>query len=186
MFSNAYLKIAERLDAILNQTTVSSVHGKLQFIALYNNQFQTSNQEHVMPKPAILIQFADADWKTKANGIQQADCLIRLHIGMHNIADDNFYSSTKSEALKVDDYLDIIQEALQGFSAECLGSMKRTKSYHDESHDHIFVQVMEYTASITDDSGNKKKNYIDFNAGLEVEATNIVKPAKDSPYIIEV
>lgn len=183
MYKDAYLNIATQLDAKLNIPSITSIHGRLRFIALFNNQFNTSELEHTLPKPAILIQFSDSEWKSKGKKQQEALTSIKIHVAQHNIADDNFYSDNKDEALKVDAYLDLIHVALQGFSAPGLSGLNRVRSQQDDSHDHIFVQVMEYEGTITDCSADVTQNYIDFNASLEVKEAAVPVITTSSPFI---
>ncbi len=183
MYRDPYLKIATQLDVKLNLTSVTTVHGKLQFIAPYNNQFNSSELEHTLPKPAILIQFSDSDWKSKGKNQQEALTAIKFHVAQHNIADDNFYSADNTEALKIDAYMDLVHVALQGFSAIGLSALNRTRSYQDESHDHIFVHVMEYEAKISDCSADITQNYVDFNAILEVKEDVVPIITTSSPFI---
>ena len=186
MYRDAYINIATQLDAKLNLPSVISEHGELQYIAQFNNQFNTSEEEHVIPKPAILIQFLDSDWKSKGKRQQEALTTIKVFVAQHNIADDNFYSTNKTDALKIDAYMDLVHVALQSFSTTGLGALNRVRSQQDESHDHIFVQVMEYEAKILDCSADVTQNYIDFNADLEVkEAVIPVISKATTPYIVK-
>ncbi len=186
MYANLYLKIAERLDQELNKTAVTAIHGKLDFIARYNNQFDTDDQELAIPEPAILIQFLDTEWKTQSRGIQQGDTLIVLHVGIDSIADDNYYSSNKDKALLIDAYMDLIHKAMQGFQADCSGSLNRISSAEDSNHDHKFVQTMTYKSSITDNTASKAAQLTEKeNVGIEVVREKTIEtPTPVTPYVI--
>lgn len=185
MYANLYLKIAQRLDQELNTAPIIAEHGKLDFIARFNNQFEREDQELAVPKPAILIQFLDTAWSTKSRGIQEGDTLIVLHVGINSIADDNYYSSNRSQALLIDAYMDLVHKAMQGLQADCIGSLDRVSSAEDGNHDHIFVQTMTYKSSIIDNTASKAAQLTEKDVDVTVvREKTIVTPKPATPYVI--
>lgn len=186
MYATPYLQIAERLNQELNKTTVIDEHAKLDFIARFNNQFSREELENAVPKPAILIQFLPTTWTTKGKQLQEGESTIVIHIGMKTIADDNFFSNTKAEALKTDAYVDLVHKALQGFSAPCLGALSRTSSETDEDHSEIFVEKLFYSSVITDASSHSDigKTVVE-NPEIVVEAEAVPAVEQASPYVVQ-
>lgn len=183
MIATSYISIAERLDQELNIQAVVDEHKALRFIALFNNQFTNEAREHAISKPAILIQYLDLLWKDQTNGIQQADAIIRVHIGYHSIADDQYAAFDRDEALKVDGYCDLVHTALQGFSATGLGAMSRIRTSMDESHDHVFVTMMDYACTIKDCSADPRVNLTPTTPGYEVRDEDYTVTPAPTPYV---
>jgi len=185
MYANLYLKIAEKLDQYLNTAPIIADHGKLDFIARFNNQFTSDDQELALSDPAILIQFLDTEWQSKSRGIQEGDTLIVLHVGVNSIADDNYFSDNKDKALLIDAYMDLVHKAMQGFQADCIGSLDRISSAEDANHDEKFVQTMTYKATITDNSASTAAKLTEKKVDVEVvREKTIVTPETSSPYVI--
>lgn len=186
MYALPYLQIAERLNQELNKTAVKTEHGKLDFIARFNNQFSREELENAVPKPAILIQFLPTTWTTKGKQIQEGESTIVIHIGMKTLADDNFFSDTKTDALKTDAYVDIVHRALQGFAAPCLGALSRISSETDEDHSEIFVEKLFYSSVITDASTSTDiGKTIVATPEIVVEAEAVEEVSQDSPYVVK-
>lgn len=145
--------IAGYLAANLNTAALIATYGECKYIAPYNDQFNNEDQEHPISKPAIAIGFPSSDgWETKTSNQQQGDLVISIYVAYHTIADGNFFGSTleKTESMKRFDYLQVVQNLLQGLDLGAAGKLGRTNEFEDANHDHVSVDRIDYLTAVED------------------------------------
>lgn len=145
--------IAGYLATSLNTPEMIAKYGQLKYIAVYNDQFNNEDSEHVIPKPAIAISFPSSDgWETKTNNRQVGDLIISVYIAQHTIADSNYFASEldKAESMKRFEYLQDVQNLLQGLDLGAAGKLSRVFEQEDVNADHVAVDRIDYFTSVED------------------------------------
>lgn len=167
--------IAGYLNSVLNTTAMKAEYGEVMYIAPFNDQFNNEDQEHAIPKPAIAIGFPSSDgWETKTNNQQQGQLLISIYVVFHTIADGNYFASAeeKAKAMKRFDYLQEIQNALQGMNLGAAGTLHRTNEYEDTNHDHVSVDRIDYLTTVEDCLADPSNNYIEITPDWKIVYKN--------------
>lgn len=134
-----YLAVKER---VLQNSSVKHC-------ALFNNQFDNMSEENPFLFPCVFVEFSQLQYVTKSEGYQEADAVIRLHVG---------FESYKTEELEVLDLLDDLHEDLQGFHInDEFTPLDRNFEGQDTNHDNVIVWQMDYDTLLSDNSGNRNK-----------------------------
>jgi hypothetical protein len=141
-------------DKILAETNVKTSR-------LFNSQFENMEGEASFTFPAAFIEFAAIPYVTNAEGGQEAEAMLRIHLG---------YDSLKTESLEVLDLMEAVHVALQRFTPVSDSSrLNRVFEGQDINHDAIAVWLMEYEFTFTDNSGHRNNKLIETTIGeLEV------------------
>lgn len=172
--------IAGYLAAALNTVEMIAKYGDCKYIAVFNDQFNAEQEEHAIPKPAIAIDFPNADnWLTKTNNRQTGDLIISIYVAQHTIADSNYFASAldKEEAMKRFEYLQDIQNLLQGRDLGSAGKLSRTNDFQDINADHISVDRIDYVTTVEDCLSDPENNWIEITADWKI----IYKKPTDRP-----
>lgn len=159
--------IAGYLAEKLNTPEMIAKYGSVDYISVWNDQFNAEDEEHVIPKPAIAIDFPAADgWKTATNNWQTGSLVISVYVAYHTIADSNFFASDleKEESMKRFDYLQDVQILLQGLNLGAAGKLSRTNEYQDTNADHISVDRIDYLTTVEDCLADPDRNLIEIDA----------------------
>ena len=120
----------------------------------FNNQFEQMEESQVLELPAVLIEIAETSWANTSKFQQSGTAIVRIHIGQELYGDFTDGSEFESKALSTFDLPQSIYLALQGFSGSCFSSMTRINSFIDSSYDHLTVDQIEFTTSISDRSAD--------------------------------
>ena len=119
---------------------------------LYNSQFDNMNQEDTFPFPCSFIEFSQLNYITKQEGLQEAEAIIRIHVGDESL---------QREDLSIIEYMEEIHSSLQGYSADNLFTpLNRVFEGQDTNHDNVRVWVMDYETLIYDLSGHRNNKRI--------------------------
>lgn len=125
--------------------------------ALYNSQFDNMDSEDTFSFPCAFIEFTQLQWLTKSEGYQEADAIVRIHIG---------FESLKTEELDVLDLLETIHAKLQGFNVDLLFTpLDRNFEGQDTNHDNVIVWMMDYDTLLSDNSGNRNNKLVKTSIG---------------------
>ena len=124
---------------------------RLRHVRLFNNQFDRMEQEDTFLFPCLFVEFNELEWVQKSRGLQEANALLRLHVG---------FESLETEELDVFDLIDEIQLVLQDFSGECFTAMSRESETQDTDHDNVMVWIMDYATRITDEAGLRRNKLV--------------------------
>lgn len=137
-----YLAVKERLEG---NTSVKHVR-------LFNSQFDEMDNEDTFPFPCVFVEFATLQYLTKAEGLQEADVVLRFHVG---------FESLKTEELEILDLLDDIHEDMQGFAkTDLFTPFDRVFEGQDTNHDNVTVWLMDYETLLSDLSGHRKNKLV--------------------------
>lgn len=149
-----YLAIRAKLEA------TSVKHARL-----FNNQYNKIAQEKPFPFPAAFIQFLELDYTTRGDKSQDAETIVRLHVG---------YDSIKTEDLAVFDLLEEIHQVLQGLElSDDFTPLDRVHEEQDVDHDVISVWLVDYSFKLRDRSAARENTLIKTqlqDVGIEINA----------------
>jgi len=146
MLKELYLDIATKLS-LLKDADDKPV---LKHIELFNNQFMHLAEIKPLSSPCCLIEFTDIPFEQMGGKVQQANTLIRLHIGSHGLQDNKFGSAGHIYTLDHLDLVDTVHNWMSGFNGDGFNSFVRTGLAADQDHDSIIVHVITYRTRVTD------------------------------------
>lgn len=133
-----YMAVKDKLES---NTAVKHVR-------LFNSQFDEMDREDTFPFPCVFVEFTTLQYVTKAEGLQEADAVIRLHVGFESLA---------TEELEILDLIDDIHEDMQGFAkTDLFTPFDRVFEQQDPNHDNVIVWMMDYETLLSDLSGHRK------------------------------
>jgi hypothetical protein len=141
-------------------------------VRLYNSQFDEMDNENTFAFPCAFIEFTQLDWLTKSEGYQEADTVVRIHVG---------FESVKTEELEILDLLETIHSNLQGLhNPEYFTPLDRAFEGQDTNHDNVIVWLLDYDTLLSDNSGNRNLKLVKTTiTDLEVNkdnTTDVTKP----------
>ena len=158
---NAKLNLFEAVKAKLKADVP-----EVKTFRLFNNQFEQEKIESAFLFPAVMLEFADLVYVTKAEGRQEAETLFLLHVG---------YSSLKTEDTAIFTLIQKITASLQGFTVQDLCTpLVRTRELQDANYDRVSVWKLEFSTLLIDDSGNRKNKLVKVTTAPELEITKDV------------
>lgn len=132
-------------EVLLNKTGVEHCR-------LYNSQFDSMEQEDTFPFPCAFIEFAQLDYVTKSEGLQEAETRLRIYVGFESLA---------TEELDILDLMEDIHGDLQGFHQDDLFTpLNRVFEGQDVNHDNVIVWIMDYETLLTDVSGHRNNKLV--------------------------
>lgn len=178
----------DRLDTELNKPDVVKKYGSMDYVSLYNDQFNREEDETAIPLPAVLVEFIDIIWQDQKGGIQVGDAEIKFHIGQESLAGINHRNEHLSKSMLVLEYLELIHTILQGFSTVHFTPLSRINDVQDTDHTNVIAHSVIYKTTITDCSAdpNLKKNettLTDINVTGDVVDQLPTTPSPETPYI---
>lgn len=191
-----YLETKDRLMQWLNTqydtkfpvtAGAKPVSAKLQFIDLYNGQFEllkVAEGIKVLPFkfPAILFEFLDLQCVPRLGMRgQQVNGVLRLHIGQECYADSFMMgavprnSNNQSLALNTLVYLKQIHRVMQNYSSTdmCAG-FDRIAIGQDVNHNNIIVHTLDYSFSYLDNSADPLLNWQTIMSQILVKADKTI------------
>lgn len=115
---------------------------------------------HVIPYPAVLIEFGRWEPKTIGKNVQKGPLIIRFHLLFENFGSSFEGSEDKDQAIAYFDFVEEIHAGLQGFSGEGWTAMERTGEDEDNDHGIIIDTVIEYQTEVSDNSSDKDKDRV--------------------------
>jgi hypothetical protein len=133
----------------------------IKHVAIFNSQFQQMEKEDTFLFPCVFIEFLPLDWTTKAQGLQEAEVVLRLHVGLEALKDND---------TDILDLLETLHEYLQNFNvADLFNPLLRIAEEPDTEHDNVIVWTVDYSTLLSDNSGNKNAKLVKTTiADLEV------------------
>jgi hypothetical protein len=182
MIKYVYQSIIGRLKA-KNTDIAAASYSPITFFDRYKGQYQVpaDRRDFVMTYPAVLIEQVH-DWEENAPDKQQIG---RLSLFIHIVQEDYSMSFDGSEdqtaALGRMDFPDAVNVALMGFKNDKIGFLKRIKTYDDNSATNEIVTIIEYTASLTDDSASEYNKRVDTDpetTTLSIDPVKVVDKIK--------
>lgn len=121
-------------------------------LRLFNNQFENEEKENAFAYPAVFVQFLNLNWIAKPQGLQEADAVIRLHVGFHSL---------ETEEREIFTLIEDIHKAVQSLStAELFGDLNRVNEEQDIDHGNVIVWLADYSTLLTDVSGYRSKDLV--------------------------
>ena len=119
-------------------------------IEVFANQFEKLNREHnnelPLSLPAVLVEFANTEWKTEKNR-QVGDTIITIHIGQNLYSE---YSSQTTDSFKVLDLVQAIYLAIQNEATTISTPFKRKTTrvpFSTEKVSNVVWELMGIEAS---------------------------------------
>lgn len=104
------------------------------FADLYRDQDLYGDDHYPFPLPAVFVEFTGIDWSNQARGHQMGDCVVRIHLLVHDVRDT--FSGSESEQQGMDE-LDMVYElwnCLEGMSGEGFGALNRKQEQYNNGH----------------------------------------------------
>lgn len=139
-------------------TQITTEVPEVTHVKLFNNQFNRMEQGEEQAFPvheAVFVEFVSPiPWRTKREGIQEADLTVRIHIG---------FESLLLEDLTVFDRKSAIHEALQGFKDNYFTAFVRVSETQDTDHSNYMVWTIDYQTTYTDISTYTRRNFVEAN-----------------------
>ena len=130
---------------ILDETSVKHCR-------LFNSQFDEMESEDTFAFPCAFIEFTQLQWLTKSEGYQEADTILRIHVG---------FESLETEELDILDLLEDIHSELQGYNVDNLFTpLDRNFEGQDTNHDNVIVWLMDYDTLLSDNAGNRNTKLV--------------------------
>jgi len=176
--------IAGYLAANLNTPELIALYDEVMYIGLYNAQFSTDEEEHAIPKPAIAIDFPSSDgWKSATSNQQVGEMIISVYIAYDTKAESNFFGSPedKLESMKRLDYLQVVQNLLQGFEMGAGGQMSRINEFQDANYDHVSIDRIDYMTRVEDCLSDPSFEFIEISPEWKIVYKNPTdKPDPDN------
>lgn len=124
---------------------------------LYNSQFDEMDGEDTFEFPCAFVEFTQLQWLTKSEGYQEADAMIRIHVG---------FESVKTEELDILDLLEDIHSELQGFNDPAYFTpLDRAFEGQDTNHDNVIVWLLDYDTLLSDNAGNRNNKLVKTTIG---------------------
>lgn len=155
----------ELFVALKNEIT-TQLGDKIKHIALWNNQFEHSNNqqdEQAFLYPCVFLEFSQGDFKNLSQGVQQFNITITTHLGFESYkTDDIEILSIKQDLYKV----------IQRFRNEYFDKITRVSERPDYDHDNIQVFETDYTTTGKDYSKDIRPSIL-VNPSLLLSATTI-------------
>ena len=146
MLKELYLAIAAKLTLIVDQDDKSV----LRHIELFNNQWQHISESKPLSYPCCLIEFTDIPFEQIGGKTQQANTLIRLHVGSHRLQDNKYGATGHEYTLKHLDLVDTVNSWMSGFNGTGFNSFTRVGLSTDHDHDSTIIHVLTYRTRVTD------------------------------------
>lgn len=140
--------------------------------------------EHVIPYPAVLIEFARWEITTQGKNEQRGILFIRFHCLFENYSYSFEGSEDQSLALLYFDFVESIHKALQGFSGPTFTSLQRTGEEEDVDHQVVIDTVLEYATELTDISGARDADNVETENELTPRAIYVRPLSASSPNIV--
>lgn len=113
---------------------------------------------HVIPYPAILIEFGRWEPISMGNNVQKGPLIIRFHLLYENFAQSFEGSHDQELAMAYFDFVEEVHQALQGLSGTNFTALQRTGEEEDNDHDVIINTIVEYFTELTDNSSGRSQN----------------------------
>ena len=121
-------------------------------IEVFANQFEKLNREHnnelPLSLPAVLVEFANTEWKTEKNR-QVGDTIITIHIGQNLYSE---YSSQTTDSFKVLDLVQAIYLAIQNEATTISTPFKRKTTRYDREERNLCIYQIDFSFQLFDDS----------------------------------
>ncbi|MDO9255423.1 MAG: hypothetical protein Q7U54_07925 [Bacteroidales bacterium] len=112
-------------------------------IGWWNEQWQFEQQNPALKFPCVFIELVSFPWEQLGNKVQQANAVIKFHIGSRTLDDDS-----------VDhlDLIEIINYWITGFQGTNFGSFTRTAFEADHNHDSLVAHSLTYKVRVQDNT----------------------------------
>lgn len=156
MLKELYTAIAAKLAAIVDVNN----QPVFKHIELFNNQWAHLNEIKPINYPCAMIEFTDIPFEQLGSTTQQANTLIRIHVGSHQLLDNKYGSANHSDTLKHLDLIDIVNNWMTGFNGTGFNSFTRVSLSTDHDHDNLIIHVITYRTRITDQGATRNKTRI--------------------------
>ena len=155
------------LSALLKEkTTVKTV-------LFFNNQFEKEKSERPKLFPCVLVEFANLDYISKSESLQEGDTTIRLHVGLESLAE---------QEQKVLEVIDEIHFFLQNWSiADLTSPLDRKNERQDSDHDSLIVWQVEYNTLLSDNSANRRRKLVRMESIDNLDNSKETEPAYLTP-----
>jgi hypothetical protein len=146
MYRHVYQTLRDQLRSYFGST--------LQWIDLFDNQFDRMDEELPIVPPAVLIEFERITWTTGGKGWQEGEALLRIHIAQRVTAQS--YASPLGPAPQSDaamdklKFLEDVHIALQSQGGQYFSPLDRVSSEQATNTDELRVDTMSYRTIITD------------------------------------
>lgn len=109
----------------------------------WNEQWAYEKQNPALAFPCVFVEITTIPWEQLGKQVQQANALVRLHIGSRSLNDENV------------DHLDLIESlnyVMTGFQGTNFGSWTRISTDLDHNHDSLVAHVISYRVRIRDNT----------------------------------
>ena len=135
-----YLDIKNRLKLIPGPDEQPAI----KHFDLWNKQTDFLEQETPVETPAVVVEFAGAEWHQLGNQEADTDLQVALHIVTQDFMQTADYSPMEMEALAYLDLIDTVRSYMQGFAPTHCNRMMCSRSIPNHNHERYVDSVEEF------------------------------------------
>lgn len=176
-----YLDLLNYLESINSGFFAANTYSPIIHIDRFRGQYLAGL---TFDCPAIFLEMS-ADWTEAGVLCQNGTLTLRVHVVQRNLADSSNISLDRTTAMQTFQFTEAVHDALQGWNTTNVGNLLRRRTIPDVGYGGELVDIMEYTATIADDSTDRFKKYVlnDGNASVIMQGKNIVKKIPQTPVV---
>lgn len=142
----------------------------LQWFDKQMGQFDSPELSYAVPLPVVLLEYGQFTWTTIGQNQQKGEGTLRFYIYFENYANSFDGSLNQDMALCFWEFTEMVHLALQGFGIkDKMSALERIGDAEDIAQDMVITSVMEYSATIYDNSTDRGRNFIDVEPDVTVE-----------------
>lgn len=137
----------------------------------------------VLPLPAILVSFPDANFESLLGSDQTSEIALRLRIGFENYYDAQTGDPNRELALQFFDFNEAVHNAVMGFGMEGISGIRRVTETEDLNHNQVIVTEIIYTL-VGYNAAQDSNTYTSSTPHPRIAASPPEPPTIDGGYII--
>lgn len=145
MLKDFYNAIQTRLGSLVTPSTIPDAD-PIQVIkqkGYWNEQWAFEKENKALVFPCVFVEFTSFPFEQLGNKVQQANAVIKLHVGSRCMDYENLNHLDLVEAVNV---------VMTGFQGENFGTWTRTGLDIDHNHDSLIAHVLTYRVRIQDNT----------------------------------
>ena len=125
-------------------------------IGLYNNQFETEDQEESFLYPAVFISFPEINYKSLGKHTSQGNSIITIYIGYETYLEPDEPKGVIGEE-GVFLFFEMINKALHGFHTEKFGALALRKVRTSIAWSNTYILAVDYECTFQEDSASLRE-----------------------------
>jgi len=123
-------------------------------IRIFNRQDLDPERHNVLPLRFVLVEFSQTEWLQETRGTQKGTVTVTVRVGFNSPNND------KLDESGFFDFEEAVHKALHGFGGDCFTNLQRIADRADENFDHVYIQEIDYSTELTDDSAAENNKLI--------------------------